>query len=123
MNNMGMNNNMGNNMINNNMGMNYNMNNINYNQLQINIQGNFNSTPVFSSANYTGEFYIFSLDNYRLYFYDNNNNQPIPNFSISLAEGILYGNESPINYEYKLSGKAKFNIKEIELYSIQYGYL
>ena len=86
------------------------------------VQGNLNSTSVFSSNNYI-EYYIFSLDNYRLYFYNNNNNQLIPNFSISLTEGILYGNESPINYEYKLSGKAKFNIKEIELYSIQYGYL
>ena len=101
---------------------NQNYNNQNKNMNNPMIQGNLNSTSVFSSNNYI-EYYIFSLDNYQLYFYNNDNNQPIPNFSISLAEGILYGNESPVNYEYKLSGKAKFNIKEIELYSIQYGYL
>ena len=77
---------------------------------------------IFNSFDSEEDYYVFSLDSSEI-FYSNNNLSVniIPSFSIGLNEGILIGKENYLNsIGYKLNGTPKFNIMEIELYSIQY---
>ena len=80
---------------------------------------------IFNSFSREKDHFVFSLDSSEIFYsYNNLEGNIIPSFSIELNEGILFGKENPSNsMGYKLNGTPKFNIMEIELYSIKYEFL
>ncbi len=146
-----LNNNM--NMMNNNQNM---MNNMNNNMMNINeipknmanypMQRQFNNNMnnqlnkdvIFNSSFCSNKYFVFSIDNSKIYFSDDNKY----NFSVlyDFNRQCLYGNETnninsninleqsyqtiaintpiSLNNSFKLSGKSQFNVKTFELYQI-----
>ena len=125
--NMNMNNNM---ILNNtkyNMNMNNNMNNNNMNSMNI---GNSPEETIFNSSLCLKDYFVFSLDNLQIFYSNNQENKVIPNFFIlyDINRQSLYGREFQNNQnmninQYKLSNKQEFNVKDFELYNVEFGKL
>jgi len=128
---MNMNNMNMNNMNNNNM--NNNMNNMNNNMNNMKDDISMNSINIFNSNISSSNYFVFSLDNLKIYYsneqYEQNNNIPTFDINYDTKRQILYGTEVQSNIEndssksslYLLSGKNEFNIKYCELFEIQIG--
>lgn len=91
---------------------------------------NMNNIKVFNSNINENNYFVFSLDNLKLYYSDIKNENIIPGFVIKYdkRKKILYGNEiqfrgsgSSQTNLYILSGKNEFNVKDCELFEIQIG--
>ena len=126
-----------NNNINNNSKPNQNIIN-NFNQ-NLNNQINLNNN-IFNSSNNLKDYFVFSIDDSKIYYSDLENSKNIPNFSIiyDMNRQCIYGNEinknnsndlnqslhnininqNTFNNSFKLSGKAQFNVNFFELYEI-----
>ena len=146
MNNMNNNNinyfNSNNNNLKRNLKFNNKINNI-FNKVNNNVMNNFQDNMdnnIFNSIS-SNEYFVFSLDNSKLYYSDKNKDNNIPNFSIlfDFERQCIYGNETNnnnsnnltqslqtinlrtqniFNNNFKLSGKSQFNVKCFELYEI-----
>jgi len=106
----------------------------NYNQNNYNLTNNYTSNKmvyndekkvIFNSTSSGKDYFVFSFDSSEIFY--SNNYLPyniIPSFSIILSRRILIVKENTENtIGYKLNGMPQSNIKQIELYSIQYGSL
>ena len=100
------------------------MNQIGQNQIE-----NENEKIIFSSSLNSKNYFVFSLDNLKIYYKEDNiTGNNIPNFNIiynnkyqSLlgTENVKYGDVNQLTDKYELTGKKEFNIKILELYEIK----
>ena len=117
--NMMNNNMMNNNMMNNNMMNNNMMNNQNNNMNNIGNQlpqfPTMNNSEVFSSSSSLNEYFVFSLDNYKLYYCDKvtTDNTNVPNFTLFFDANrqSLYGKEFYAN-NYNLANSQSLLISQ-----------
>ena len=141
--NQNMNNNFNQNMNNNfnqNLNNNFNQNMNNNFEQNLNNQINLNNNIFNSISNNFNDYFVFSIDDSKIYYSDLEKSKNIPNFSIiyDMNRQCIYGNEinknnsndlneslhnininqNTFNNSFKLSGKAQFNVNFFELYEI-----
>ena len=78
---------------------------------------------IFDASANTLNYFIFSFEDRKIYHSVDKN--VMPNFTIfyDLKRQTLFGEESEMNFSFMLNGKKEFNIKYLELYKIEVGYL
>ena len=102
---------------------------------------NLMNNRIFNSSSNINDYFVFSLDNSKIFYSDKEKGSIIPNFSIIYDNNrqCFYGNETNnnitnnldksyqtvnpqtqnnINNRFKLSGKSQFNILCFEIYEV-----
>jgi hypothetical protein len=90
-----------------------------------NTNTNTSNINIFISSSSLNDYFVFSLDEFKIFYCNNQANANIPIFAIlyDANRQTFFGKETLINNQYKLSGKQEFNIKDIELYYVEIGKL
>ena len=99
----------------------------NFNNNSLNDFNNDNEKIIFNSNSSSNIYFVFSLDNLKIYYSCTSHDKikNIPNFSIlnnykmQCSRGIETQNNNSLFCTYKLSGKNEFNIRSLELYEIE----
>lgn len=114
-----------------------NLNNLEANNIRLNqnnnilMNQNINNTinipnkNIFNSSSPFNDYFVFSLDELKIFYCNNQEKANNPQFSIfyDANRQTLYGQEVSRNNQFKLSGKKEFNIKDFELYNVEIGKL
>ena len=102
-----------------------NQNNNNFMKQNYNRNINTSNITIFNSSSPLNDYFVFSLDELKIFYCNNQLNKNNPQFSIIYDSNrqTLYGQEVSINNQFKLSGKGEFNIKDFELYYVEIGKL
>ena len=100
-------------------------NNNNYINQNINNTINIKNISIFNSSSLSKDYFVFSLDELKNFYCNNQKNENNPQFSIfyDANRQTLYGQETLSNNQFKLSGKQEFNIKDFEIYNVEIGKL
>ena len=106
-----------------------NQNNMMKNNMMMNM--NNNDIIIFDSNSISNKYFVFSLDDFSIYYSNESNYFPIISIKYNNQFKCLFGNENNINdmckmnnsfnnntSSFKLSGNNQFNIEEYELYAI-----
>lgn len=85
----------------------------------------FSNVTIFNSSSLMDDYFIFSLDELSIFYCNNREKRNNPQFSIFYDKNrqCLFGEEISNTYQFQLSGKKEFNIKDFELYNAKIGKL
>ena len=85
----------------------------------------FSNGTIFDSSSLEKDYFVFSLNELNIFYCNNQENGNNPQFSIfyDINRQCLFGQENSNTYQFKLSGKEEFNIKDFELYNVKIGKL